>query len=184
LPSEMARVRNHFLNFASDEIKRYKAVHLGKEEVGSFLALLLLKMENHAYPLKIRNIFQNNLVHFIPVPVLLQEHEELVRLLLVSDQLLTADDGDELVVLAFLHSDHFVWLPGLGFEQCDGKIINLLKSRSIINQHLVYFTDQEYVLRLKCQSYGAFQVLLDDRHAEVVLATTLCNIERFLVREV
>ena len=60
-------------------------------------------------------------VSFWPGNLVSDENEDLVWLLFVHNQILTADDGDVLLVLALLEANDFVGFPGDTLEQIDGK---------------------------------------------------------------
>lgn len=60
-------------------------------------------------------------VSFWPGNLVSDENEDLVWLLFVHNQILTADDGDVLLVLALLEANDFVGFPGDTLEQINGK---------------------------------------------------------------
>ena len=60
-------------------------------------------------------------VSFWPGNLVSDENEDLVWLLFVHNQILTADDGDVLLVLALLEANDFVGFPGDTLEQINWK---------------------------------------------------------------
>ena len=107
--------------------------------------------------------------------------EQLVGLLLIHDQVLSADNGQVFVALAALEGDDFVGLSSFGWKKLDFEFTAFKIVIGIINLNFVDLGNEELILTLDLKTLSTFIVFAGDRYLEVVLVLPSVNDKRFLV---
>lgn len=110
-------------------------------------------------------------------------NEQLIGLLLVHDQVLSANDGEIFIIVTRCHCNYFVDFSGGGGQKLDFDLIvyQLLECAGIIHPYGVQITNDESTLTLYAYSKGTLQVVFHHSNHEIMLISSSVDFKVFLV---
>jgi hypothetical protein len=138
-----------------DKVQRENLIYFRKQNLGSLIGrLVILEMEVHACFLELRLVLEDDTIHFDELgwecTLLVFEDEQLIDLLLISNETLTTDDSNVFLVLAFLKGKDLVWLACFSvFQQLNVQVTQLFEGCGIVHVDFVDVCTQEHFMPLK-----------------------------------
>ena len=171
-------------NLLGLEVESKDLVNLGKKNLFSIGSSWNdSEMEIHRHLPEMFDVFHDDSIDEIAVTsiTLPSVDEQLVGLLLIHDQVLSANNCQVFVALAALEGDDFVGFSSFGWKKFDFEFTAFKIVIGIINLNFVDLGNEEFILTLDLKTLSTFIIFAGDRYLEVVLILSSVNDKRFLI---
>ena len=109
------------------------------------------------------------------------EYKELILLLLVHHEVFSTEDSNPVLISRFLKSNNLVRLPSICAKKLNWNGSAKLKSRLVIHEYLINFSDKYQIAGENLYGFGPLEVLVINTDPKIVHEFPLVDIKAPLI---